>query len=491
MGESAEIRLYQRASDGKSSLLKRSRVAIGSPASAVAGSALYAFVATSDGGAEMAIVDFTDPDAPMVSGTYNTPSRTSGTALFAADSLVYLGTRRDPSAAEIFILDVSDPTSPELVNAFEIGADVSEIHVEGTVAYVGSSEGLHLFDLADASESRELAFLSLNQVTGLDVNHGLAFVTTAGSGDNFFVVDVENPAAPRLLYATKVGEEATDVEAYFDTAYVSARNGVYAVDTSEAPAILGVHASDAAFAALDLSHGTVYATSAEPRKLVVLDPGIFASQPIADVNGDGEILISHLGDSNTQLGWSGLETWSEVLQGSYDSAGLGWRVDAEQAMGGGTVADFGIVLGGIEHAARYQLEATLQKQTPDAFVLAFVTNDIDFWSGGMLPEKSIADLAASYRDHEATIAAVDENISIFITTSPPRGMGARYGQPFRFNLSVMNEALFEGYRSSQIIDSFTALDQTEDLVADGIHLSQSGHDLRAALVFEKLVGRDK
>ena len=29
--ESAEIRLYQRASDGKSSLLKRSRVAIGSP----------------------------------------------------------------------------------------------------------------------------------------------------------------------------------------------------------------------------------------------------------------------------------------------------------------------------------------------------------------------------------------------------------------------------------------------------------------------------
>ena len=106
------------------------------------------------------------------------------------------------------------------MTSLEIDADVSEIHVEETIAYIGSDEGLHIVDVGTPSRAREVAFLPLGAITGLDVNHGRALLTTAGTEDNFFVVDVQMPAAPEVVHSEKLGGTATDLEAYYDTAYI-------------------------------------------------------------------------------------------------------------------------------------------------------------------------------------------------------------------------------------------------------------------------------
>jgi lysophospholipase L1-like esterase len=148
------------------------------------------------------------------------------------------------------------------------------------------------------------------------------------------------------------------------------------------------------------------------------------------------------------------------------------------------VADFGIFLTPRHLAAWSQLERTMEKTTPDAFLLALVTNDMYFWSQGMLPDKSIAEIAEAYREHAGKITDIDPEIPIFITTSPPLNFDR--GRQFRFNLSAMNDATFEAYPAKQIIDTFSSLNARIDLGEDGLHLSQSGHNLRAELVFEKL-----
>lgn len=337
--EPAGLQIYQRASDGKRGLLKHGHAKISGEPTAVAGSAMQAFVATTNTEAELAVLDLSDLDQPTVVGTYNTPGRKSGTAIFATEASVYLGTKQDPMGAELFILDISDITAPQQIASFDLHEDVTEIHVDGGFAYVGSRAGLHILEVGEVSAGQEIAFLPVGHVTGLDVNDGRALVTTANPGKNFFLIDVDEPESARILHSAVVGTDATDVEAYHDTAYVAARNGVYILDTSSEPDVIGSHETDAPLTALDVSHGTLYATSIQNRTLVVLDPGISSGQVISDLNGDGEIRISHLGDSNSELEWSGLETWSEITQRLYDREGIDWTVDASQAIGGATVAD--------------------------------------------------------------------------------------------------------------------------------------------------------
>ena len=486
----AGVQIYQRAADGEHGLLKRGHAALS--ANAVAGTADLAFVATSEEDAALLVLDLRDLDDPVVVGAYRTPSQQPGSAVFAAPSVVYLGTPRNPSGAELFILNVADPGTPRSMTSLEIDADVSEIHVEETIAYIGSHEGLHIIDVGTPSRAREVAFLPLGAITGLDVNHGRALLTTAGTDENFFVVDVEMPATPKVVHSEKLNGTATDLEAYFDTAYIASESGVYILDTTARPDLIG--SVKVPSTALDVSHGTLYAVSERDPSLIVLNPGIASGQAIRDYNGNGQIEISHLGDSNTQLDWQELTTWSEALQQQYVNAGLDWQIDARQAIGGATVNDFKIVLEAGPLAAWSQLERTLDSGTPDAFVFAFVTNDVVFWKLGNLPEKTASSLMATYRTHQETIAAVNDDIPVFITTSPPlrlynaeswhlQGGKAR---DLGFSLSVMNDAIFEQYPAYQIIDNYAPLNAKQDLVADGIHLSQQGHNKRADLVFEKL-----
>ena len=480
----AGLQIYQRASDGKRGLLKHGHARISGQPTAVAGTALRAFVATTDPESELAILNLNDLDHPSVVGTYDAPSQQSGTAIFASGNSVYLGTTEDPTAPEVFILDVSEMSAPQQTASFDLRESVTEIHVEGGFAYIGSRKGLHILSIEDLSALKEVAFLPVGHVTGLDINSGRALLTTASHDENFFVIDLEEPESASTLHSGVVGTEATDIEAYHDTAYVSGRDGIYILDTSSEPNIIGSHETAAPLNALDVAHGTLYAISTEDRTLVVLDPGVASGQAISDLNGDGEILISHLGDSNTALEWSGLETWSEVSQRLYDREGLDWKIDATQAIGGATVADFGIFLPPRHLAAWSQLERTLKGPTPDVFIFSFVTNDMRFWSEGMLPHKSIREIAGAYREHAASIATFDPEIPIFITTSPP--LHQNRDRQLRFNLSAMNDAIFEAYPARQIIDTFSALDSQIDLGEDGIHLSQAGHDLRAELVVQKL-----
>ena len=487
---SAGIQIHQRAADGEHGLLKRGHAALSG--NAVAGTANMAFVATNEEDAALLVLDLRDLDDPVAVGAYRTPSQQPGSAVFAAPSAVYLGTPRNPSGAELFVLNVSDPRTPRSMTSLEIDADVTEIHVEETIAYIGSHEGLHIVDVGTPSRAREVAFLPLGAVTGLDVNHGRALLTTAGTDDNFFVVDVRMPAAPKVVHSEKLDGITTDLEAYFDTAYIASESAIYIFDTTSRPDVIG--SVNASITALDVSHGTLYAVSEQAPSLIVLNPGIVSGQAIRDYNGNGKIEISHLGDSNTQLGWQELTTWSEALQQQYVNAGLDWQIDATQAIGGATVNDFQIVLEARPLAAWSQLERTLESSTPDAFVFAFVTNDVVFWKLGNLPEKTAGSLMAAYKTHQETIAAVNEDIPVFITTSPPvrlynaqswhlQGGKAR---DLGFSLSAANDAIFEQYPTYQIIDNYAPLNAKQDLVADGIHLSQQGHNKRADLVFEKL-----
>ena len=478
----AGVQIYQRASDGRHGLVKRGYASVSG--NAVAGTGSTAFVATRDENAALTVLDLQDLDHPVAVGQYLTPSQKPGSAVFATPSVVYLGTERNPSGAELFILNVSDPRRPRSMTSLEIDADVNEIHVEGPMAYVGSSAGLHIVDVGTPSRAREVAFLPVGAITGLDVNHGRALLTTTGTEDNFFVVDVKTPVDARIVHSEKFGRATTDVEAYFDTAFIASESTVYILDTASRPELIGSVPIDAPVSALDVSHGTLYATSRRSPSLIVLDPGIASGQAIRDLDGDGQIDISHLGDSNTQLDWSGFTTWSEVLQKQYENAGLDWQIDAQQAIGGGTVNDFKIYLEPRYLAAWSQLERTLNTSTPDVFIFAFVTNDMFFSTRGMLPDETPQSLMTAYLTHQETIAKVSPDIPVFITTSTP--LQLHKGRNELFTLSAMNDAIFEQYPAYQIIDTYGPLNAEQDLVGDGIHLSQQGHDKRADLVFEKL-----
>src|SRR5437867_3408282 len=90
---------------------------------------------------------------------------------------------------------------------------------------------------------------------------------------------------------------------------------------------------------------------------------------VRDVNGDGRVVISCLGDSNTETQWPqpGTRRWCEFA--AEDAPGWVFR---NHAVGGTTVTEPGRPA----IWAMLQLDAALAEDRPDAVVFAFGTNDV-------------------------------------------------------------------------------------------------------------------
>src|SRR6267142_1871578 len=135
----------------------------------------------------------------------------------------------------IEILDLTDPTTPARVGAFETGDSGVGVVVAGSVAYVPFLNpytfegGLHIVDIAAPDDPRRLGtFYSLVDPQAVAVQGTRAYVADGVEG--LKIIDVTDPASPRLLgvYDT-AGTYAFPSSAVVSVALDGSR--LYAADT--------------------------------------------------------------------------------------------------------------------------------------------------------------------------------------------------------------------------------------------------------------------
>jgi hypothetical protein len=181
---------------------------------AIAGS----FVLVADGVEGLRVIDISTPSAPEEIGRF--PWCTWQLAV--VDDVAYLsGDRACPILksgpafpAELWVLDLSDPTEPILARSIGLqGGGISGLVADAGVLYVrtwGPDGAMLLFDIDEPLDPAPIAVFPMSVETAFgsfDVEDGWMFVS-AGAWNEVLIIDVRNPEVPHQVGAMST-EEAT------------------------------------------------------------------------------------------------------------------------------------------------------------------------------------------------------------------------------------------------------------------------------------------
>ncbi len=211
----------------------------------------YAYVTTQDNDpGVMAIVDVSDPAAPVVVG-YCTELQGTVYDVAASGAYAYVPDGSGETANGLKVFDVgTDPSAPALVGAFDTHGAVKGVEVVGTRAYVlDEGEGLIILDISARSDPVRLGnWHSPAELRKMDKVGDLLYVTDEWNG--ITVLDVSDPLSPTLIGTYQVSEESGrwagnwGLELRDGLAYLSAgRAGIEIIDVSapSQPALVGAY----------------------------------------------------------------------------------------------------------------------------------------------------------------------------------------------------------------------------------------------------------
>jgi hypothetical protein len=183
---------------------------LGAAANGIYVSGNYAYIASTSNNQELQIVNITNPAAPAMVGSYNAQTSADATDVWVVGNYAYL-TTVNSSQQELYKINISNPTAPALSASTEIGGDVNKIYISGSYAYLATaldSQELTVVDLAPATPTVVGSYNSSGTSDGRDVfvdGTVVYLATEPTAADEFYTINVTNPAAPTLLGSASWG----------------------------------------------------------------------------------------------------------------------------------------------------------------------------------------------------------------------------------------------------------------------------------------------
>lgn len=156
-------------------------------AKAITISGNLAYVA--DNGSGLQIVDASDPAFPQIIGWLDPPGSSMTRQVAVRDTTVYLGDRTD-----LLVIDVSQPSSPQLVRTIDLTYFPREFLLSGDRLYIsGSDHGVDIFDVSSPEDPRLAGMTEgFASTLGLSLFDNRLYLANGSQGVS--VVDVTDPA---------------------------------------------------------------------------------------------------------------------------------------------------------------------------------------------------------------------------------------------------------------------------------------------------------
>lgn len=146
----------------------------------------------------------------------------------------------------LYSIDVTDPTTPTIVNSIDLPSAPVHVRVFGSMALVSTrSHGLYVFDVANpASPQLIVAFSAYTRVGACAMSGNILYLTDTRFGLRVF--DMTNPANPQMI-GSYGPTSPTDVQIVGSTAFVS-DDGLRMLDVSDptSPVLKGWYFDSAA-----------------------------------------------------------------------------------------------------------------------------------------------------------------------------------------------------------------------------------------------------
>jgi hypothetical protein len=203
----------------------------------ISGSTVYLALQDS----EMQIVDVSNPDEPILIGSYIAPGQFEGIAV--QDELAYISIL----GSGLHIVDVTNPSSTVLIGSVDTPGSQGRIEVAGDTVYlVQGVAGLQIIDVSDPSSPiLQGSFDTPGIATAITVEGNTAFVTDYDS--SIQIIDVSNPDSPSFISSISPSNlNVREVSVVDERAYAIGRgSGIHTYDISNLaePVLLGAHTS--------------------------------------------------------------------------------------------------------------------------------------------------------------------------------------------------------------------------------------------------------
>lgn len=242
------------------------------------------------------IFDLSDPRHPRRCGTLSMPYHPSdldveGDRLYAA-----------AGAAGVRIYDIVDPAAPRLLGVIDFDYSVVGVTAVGTTLYCARRvlyyETLFIYDVSDPANPILLGLTQIPEVPfDVVVDGNMAYIADGPGG--LLILDVSNPASPRQVSRFRGLEEARDLFLHRGIAYVADSNtnsGIHLVDVSdsEAPYAVGYFRSNRPNAVERIGNHALVANWVYPAEVMPLrcepaglsDERVAAGAPSLSIHGN-------------------------------------------------------------------------------------------------------------------------------------------------------------------------------------------------------------
>jgi len=188
-------------------------------------------MATGDSGNGLQIIDIGDPSSPQLLSQLDVGIR--------ADFVELLGTHAFVAENDLAVVDFSNPVNPSIVAWLDVG-NLGQMDLQASYlyAYDSSLDGMHVIDVGDPESPAAVGWLPLDYIAGdIVVSGDHAYVSNWADG--LLIVDITDPTDPQVVGSYDwLVTAAYMVAVQGDTAYFSDRLGgagddLYILDVSD------------------------------------------------------------------------------------------------------------------------------------------------------------------------------------------------------------------------------------------------------------------
>ncbi len=216
----------------------------------------YAYLADGAWGG-LKIIDLgTNPKAMYLAGRYSqtaTPLKVAVSGDYA-----YVATRFAP---DMSVVDISDPTAPEVVanwGATAYYSDASDIAVSGNRAYIADNP-IQILDITNPLTPSLIGELDYCCTDAIAVSGNYLYLAARQAG--LVIVDISNPSVPSIVSTVDTKDYALDVVVIGNIAMVADRDsGVVIIDVSDpsAPSLLSRYQTPSAALSIAVEDSIAY-----------------------------------------------------------------------------------------------------------------------------------------------------------------------------------------------------------------------------------------
>ena len=460
---------------------------VGADVTAITVAGNTAYLGTAKNGAQVTIVDITTKSQPAIVGRValtRTPL-----AVTISGTTLYVGTTKNTDAGgrDFYVIDVATPAAPTVRGNYQVGADVHSIalsNITSLRAYLATSHDTNELVELDVANPAAITQAATYNAPGSADAFGVAYTSgklalvtdDGGAQPDFYLLNVTLPTAVTQISALNLASKNLGVAIRGTTAVVAttvASQGVKVINFSSVtqPVVTATYNSQAIVEAVTFNGPHLYlATRHDAFELQVLDVNLPFRPDVRDVNGDGLISISCLGDSNTSIFFSNPK-WCEGMEQLVlppnvvvHNHGFGFATAV-------AVPDWPV-------DAFEQLADALAHDAPDVIIFAFGTNDVQLGY-------STSDIVTAYQQLASQTQAVGALPLIALT--PPVFPPVTDPDALNVKINELNTALKATFPVGSLIDFYGPMVFLDDYYTDGLHLNVEGQAKRAPRAYDRLI----